>query len=72
MPTPTLINNHFLDRTTGLVHIGETNERDNKSEWPWFTCGWGFAMSSVTSLPVSCMGCAAGVTMHDWTKDPTT
>ena len=65
---PTLISDRFEDYTTKIVHLGEKNERDNRSEWSWFACGKSSSFAYATELPLSCMGCAAGVLMHDWMK----
>jgi hypothetical protein len=67
---PRLISDRFLDRRTGIVHLGEKNERDMRSEWPWFKCGLMTGFTEATELPLTCMGCAADVSMHDWMKGP--
>lgn len=67
---PRLISDRFLDRRTGIVHLGEANARDMRSEWPWFKCGLMTGFTEATELPLTCMGCAAGVPMHDWMKGP--
>ena len=60
---PLLITDRFLEPSTGLVHLGEPNCRDERSEWPWMACGKKGFMR-VTERPITCMGCAAGIQMH--------
>lgn len=63
---PRLISDRFEDRATGLVHLGEANERDQRSEWPWLRCGKSNSFMYAVDKPVSCMNCVAHVPLWDW------
>lgn len=63
---PKLISTRFLDSDTGLVHIGEANERDDRSEWTWFACGKTASFSRATDKEATCMNCVAGIPLFDW------
>lgn len=63
---PRLISDRFEDRATGLVHLGEANERDARSEWPWVRCGAASAFMRPVYRPATCMHCVAGIPLLDW------
>jgi hypothetical protein len=63
---PRRISTRFLDNRTGLVHIGEANERDDRSEWTWFACGAPSSFCYATAKEATCMNCVAGIPLFDW------
>ena len=61
-----LISDRFLDPSTGLVHRGEANERDRRSEWPWPRCGLSAGFMYATDKAATCMNCVAEIPLWDW------
>jgi hypothetical protein len=63
---PRLISDRFEDRSTGIIHFGEANDRDARSEWPWLRCGKAATFMHAVDKPVTCMHCIAGIPLWDW------